>query len=284
MPVGNYLKTFGNGSDKIFTFPGTQTRLSDTFNRIRTRPLEIPGMSGHIDGYGRGFAPQEIGEVSSSFVLTPLPDGDPDDLQALLDELSLLPGWGTQKLVKACGAAGDRYCYGRVKEIRYTEEPSEATTGMALPVQIDFEVSEPGWFTDGNLASPVTFNLTTSPSNIDTRNYVNNGLRRTYPIITLSFSGGAGSFSSLTVNRTVSTGLDLFIYTETILAAATPTTRVIDCRRGLVYSGATDKFEYLVNFAQPNFLRLEPGTNEITFNASITTLTCAVSIYWAEIY
>jgi hypothetical protein len=126
-----------------YTFPVDGLSINDNFGDVVTKTSRLPGLSGGFDEYGSGQAPNEVGNVSISFVLVAQTRSA---MQAMRDAVKALERKGQQELRwMPEGFTEYRFCNARISNIRIPQRPSEHTD-LHQPVSINFQVSDPCWY------------------------------------------------------------------------------------------------------------------------------------------
>lgn len=131
-----------------YTFPTfTGQALDDNFKDLLARTTRLPGVDGGLDEFGSGRAPSAVGNVSYSFVLV---STTREGMQAKLDELGQMAGWGVGSLwyQPTDAAQATRWTWARVNRISDPQR-LEGHSDLFMRVSVNFQASSPFWYGRG---------------------------------------------------------------------------------------------------------------------------------------
>lgn len=290
MPSG--VLTFG-----AYTFPVTLAEFSDNFGDTTPQSIKLPGIDGAYNQDGDGAANTAIGKVIVGFMLV---TQSRDDMDTARDAVSAMTTYGLQQLIYQPTDPDDdtRYCYARVNYINLPERKDEHTD-LHQKVTVTFQVPDPHWYvTTGSLwqigvgghtigetdltigggGTPVTINA----SGLSTTGSVtNNGNAVAIPTIAIR-CGASQTFVNPTIRRIKNGEIaDEFTYTGTIgnngeMIITGKTQRAV--YNGASILGANFSYEH------PDFLRLEPGANDIRVISTDAGSAATVTIWHQDTY
>ncbi len=269
-----------------YTFPGNGLKFSPTFGDVVTRTGRLPGLDGGFDEYGKGQAPNEVGNITLSFTLIATTRSA---MQAKRDAVLALAAVGKQELRwKPAGFTEFRFCNARVNNIRMPQDPS-GQTDLWQPVSMNFQVSDPHWYSypfnvwylnDGNFLddglnlggySPTTAILGVYGFNIE-------GTADTFPIITIKPNQSGTTITNPRLQRKALLGggivLDEFAW-QGVLSYGDWLT--VNCRDYSVtwYRDGYGAVDGIAAFThkRAEFTRMQPGFNFFYFLGTISPNT-----------
>lgn len=147
------LLRFGSGN-QLYVFPtNQQITLQDNFRDLVQKVTQIPGVSGGISEYGLSAPPRAIGNVQCLFQLivdTTATEAEQNaEMQLFKDKLGEMSSYGVKRLYKqpTDTSRDEMYCYASINRVSYTE-----TSNTQLSVQINWQVTNPVWYTSGTEA------------------------------------------------------------------------------------------------------------------------------------
>lgn len=284
-----------------FTFP-PGVKISDNFANVVPRTQRLPGLSGGYDGYGIGPAPTEIGNVTISFDLfwrwaqvNYLGDNigvpyflEPEDaMLAARNAIRKLVMYGVKKLTKPVGNTGSRWCWARVNNITMRDNEDDHTR-LRQPIQINFQVADPRWFTIGNendvlwgdgteWGDGTTWGgdliLSRACSGVSTEWTERTGLRDPLYYLTLQPESTAETYPRILVQ--VGSGGAENIYIQRLVGGAVVDSVCylaplvdgdqleIDCRAHRVRLNGANAYNEYFDFETAEWLQLLPGNNSM---------------------
>lgn len=275
-----------------YTFPayGDQS-YKDNFANLVARTTRLPGAHGGYDEYGYGRAPSEVGSVQQNVVLR---SATRNGMQPLRDALKQIADWGVGRLFFQPTDTNltPRWCWARVNNIGMSEERNKHTD-LIQRVQINWQVSDPFWYTAGNEtlwdggslwdAAGVYWDGGTGTNvvNSNTFSITNNGNAFTLARLTIYNTSGSNVWYPI-IQRTVNS----VVVDEVRYQGAIPDGYwlEIDSRahRAILTNGSSYSSAYAnLTFKHPDWLRLLPGANTlpVTFSG-----TANVQIRYYERY
>ncbi len=131
-----------------YTFPAYYGQaLDDNFKDLLARATRLPGVDGGLDEFGTGIAPSAVGNIPYSVILK---SETREGMQAKLDELGQMAGWGTGTLFyqPTDPAQATRFTWARINRISDPQR-LDGNTDLHMRVQISFQATSPFWYGRG---------------------------------------------------------------------------------------------------------------------------------------
>lgn len=128
-----------------YIFPSPQS-ISDNFLDFVPSTERIMGMDGGFDNYGDETAPQQIGNVAISYILS---TDNPTTMQTYLDAFSKLASYGRQELRKLPDGATTtqfRFCMAKFNNVSVSEDMAEGVDPYHRRLTVNFQVEDPMWY------------------------------------------------------------------------------------------------------------------------------------------
>ncbi len=153
-----YRITFGQ-----YTLP-TPQNINDNFMDFVPSTERIHGMDGGFDNYGSDTAPQSVGNVAISFIVSTY---DETLLQGLLDDLGKLAAYGKQELRKWPHGASEsayRYCIAKFNNVSVGEDLASGFEQYKRVITANFQVDDPLWYQ--RAANAAEWAYTNGPDNL----------------------------------------------------------------------------------------------------------------------
>jgi hypothetical protein len=128
-----------------YVFPSPQS-ISDNFLDFVPSTERIMGMDGGFDNYGDDTAPQQIGNVAISYILS---TDSPTTMQTMIDSFSKLASYGRQELRKWPDGASDtqfRFCNAKFNNVSVSEDMAEGVDFYHRRLTVNFQVDDPMWY------------------------------------------------------------------------------------------------------------------------------------------
>jgi hypothetical protein len=270
-----------------YVFPDEQGSFRTNFANLVTKVERLPGQDGGYDFYGSGPAPAEIGNVGFTFYLTAETRGE---MQAKRDAVLKMAAWGKQRLTMLPGDLSPaRWCNARINNITLSQNFGQ-NTDLIQPVTVDFQVSDPFWYTQGTESNSWGASMwdgtnwgggTGVEINHSGTSSVHvlavGGTAHTFPRIELSVPI-TQSISYPVIQRIVNGKVyDEVAYNDVLNAFSNLS---INCRSLEVQLNRAPAYNTRFKFISPQFFRLEPGNNTVRVNA--TSGVCNIKFFWYE--
>lgn len=288
----NVLKRFvwrGN----TYLFPATQISYRDNFRNVTPATSRLPGISGGYDDYGTDAAPSEIGQVQAYFWLEAATVAA---MTTALDEIGAMAAWGAGKLYMqpTDTDAAERWCRARVNAVDWSHNASDVPH-RRVRVQVNFQAAYPRWYAEGNevtrwgdgtgwgsgaLWGGGGTQINASGTLTETTITIS-GNAVTLPRITIA-PGVGQSCENPTVQRLVSGNVeDEVSYTGTVDAG-----EVLEINAGAlsVTLDGVDAYTSAFDYANPAWMRLYNGVNQMRVTFANAGDAAAVTVYYNEAY
>lgn len=275
-------------SSRVYNFLYVEA-ASPHFGGVNAQVTRLPGVSGGIDEYGTGLAPDSTGDIALTFyLLAPRRT----ELTALQDAVNAMKGWGIQPLYMQPEdvSLSERWCWARVNDIQMSESAKDGTEYLCQ-VNMHFQVTDPFWYTPGNCAGlliGVDFTLGSSyfagtPATAATGNLTSVTLTPTGSTWThclISITPNSGKSVTNPVIRRIRNGdiADQVMYTGTIGALENLT---IDPRaQKVTYNGVDARANF--GAVNPDWMRLLPEANAIQIIFANSTDDASVELRYLD--
>lgn len=294
------LIRFGSGRN-LYTFnPNHQISLRDNFNNLVQRSTRLPGLSGGLNEYGVAPAPRPVGDVSMTFWLfadESLPvDQQQEQMYLLKQQVAQMSTFGVTRLYKQPTDSSQtlRYCEASVSNIRYTENSADQPHAR-LRVQINFQVTNPFWYSQGTEA-PAWGDGTLWGSGPAwggvAPTYTASGLQTDFSITTL---GNAETYPRIIITTSDSQTCENVrlrriengnLSDEIVYSAILPSESrlVVNCRANSVTLNGASHYTADYSYRNASWFRLQPGLNSIRVLMQNPTDECSLQFRYYEAY
>lgn len=276
-----------------YVFPAYQNSFRTNFGSAVPETQRFVGLNGGFDLFGVDPAPQEIGRITVAFTIV---STTREGMEAKRDELMKIRDWGVQRLYMQPSdpALSARWCYCRVNNISPPQQP-DRQTDLWQPVTIDFQTSDPRWYTQNSAAATwgdgfvrwgdaankwggVPVNYSHSGTQTDFT-ITNNGSAITRPRFVFSLNATSGQ--NIRIQRLVNGVVEDEIRYAPTLAAFN--FFEVDTRAWSFKINGTELYSTDWSFLHPDIFRLYPGANAcriLTDNSTTGTLGAS----WFDAY
>lgn len=284
------ITRFGDG-DESFTFDAGGVFLqttSNNFSDLVTNTSRLPALDGSFDEYGLDKAPQESGFVRLTLKAKAAALADPDSLR---DNLRAIARWGVRKLYMNTDAGQERFCFARLNNLSLPRQ--DASSPLIFTASLTFQVSYPAWLTPGTEAwlwgedttwgdgedwgsDAAASHACAGEETAFTETVAGN--HDTLPRISVQ-CGTAETASHILIQRLVEGEvIDEISWSGDL---GNDDQLLINCRDFSVTLNGADAYAQFENLT-PDWLKLEPGDNEIAVLMAGSGDACIVRLHYYE--
>lgn len=272
------------------TYPITLLQdMQDNFGDTVPRTRRIVGADGGFDEFGTGPAPAEIGNIQAQLILFVT---DTTQMTAKMDNLRKLARGSKGWLFMEVEDGTVRHCLARVNNIS-TPVSEETHSGYLIRARVAFQASDPHWyvanteepkwgefvwgdFTYGGTAVANVVSGTTTDFTVTV-----GGTVKTLPRIVIACGAGETA-QNVTIQRRVDGAtVDEVTFTDTLIANDSVE---IHCKTKSVQKNGTDAFDDFSFDGHPDWMRLQPGDNDIRVTMANAGDDARVSFYFDDVY
>lgn len=253
-----------------YTFPEVGETFTYNFTNLVPATTRLMGLDGGFDADGTRPSPAEIGSIQFSFRLTA---DDPAAMQAKLDAVNRLAALGERKLYwQPEGNYNLRWCWAKVNNLGLTYRSDDAF--LVQRIDASFQASDPHWYEDETsqvIPASNTLTLATVP-------HTGNAIT----LAKVTVACGVGQTCTNPIIRRFIGGItyDEVHYTGTLTAGQS---LVIDARAKSVTKDGVGVYADF-DAADPDWLRLLPGSNDIRVSFANSTDAATVTLAWLPTY
>lgn len=283
--------TFG-----AYTFPATLAEFNDNFADTTPQTVKLPGMDGGYNSDGDAASNTAVGKVTVGFTLVSQTREGMDDLR---DAVNAMVHYGLQQLTYQPTDSGDptRFCWARVNYINIAERKDEHTD-LHQKVSVIFQAPDPRWLVDaaapwrigdGHLIGDtgLTIGGDGTPATIaasgtsTTGSITNTGNAPTIATVAIRCDA-SHTFVNPTIRRYKSGEIvDEFTYTGTI---GNNGELLVSGRTQQVFLDGDSVLGANFSYEHPDFLRLEPGANDIRVISTSGASQATVTVWFYSAY
>lgn len=285
------LTRFSRGSNNYSFADRYRQEYSDNFANAVPQTKRAPGLSGGVDAYGTGIAPNEIGTLRQGIVLKA---GDRTGMTALQDALNAIAEYGAGVLWAQPSDPSDpeRFCIARINSISDPQRLQDHDE-LWLRVTVIWQVPDPRWYGPGTEALPdlATYSPTGWPGTAQSdacsgtstalATMTNNGNSIALPRFTIT-TGGAQTALNIKIQRL--DGSDVLDEIAIQGEMRTDDEITVDCQKAQVLlSGDVDGYHRL-SALHPDWMRFLPGDNDLQVVMDQAGDACTVETRWHDVY